>query len=92
MQSIKYILVNETSTEFPVPPTHHSPLPHLRHHLIVDGDLRSEDARAELIDRLAQLRHHYPKAQILGTSEIHGRDIHASDAMNQLRRALSDYP
>ena len=84
--------MNETSTEFPVPPTHHSPLPHLRHHLVVNGDLRSEEARAELIDRLVQLRHHYPKAQILGMSEIHGRDIHASDAMNQLRRALSDYP
>ena len=92
MQSIKYILVNETSTEFPVPPTHHSTLPHLRHHLIVDGDLRCEDARTELIDRLVKLRHHYPKAKILGMSEIHGRDIHVSDAMNQLRRSLSDCP
>ena len=92
MQSIKYILVNETSTEFPASPTHHSPLPYLRHHLVVDGDLRSEGARAELIELLVQLRHHYPKTQILGLSEIHGRDIHASDAMNQLRRTLSDYP
>ena len=92
MQSIKFLLINETSIQFPVPAAHHSPLSHLRHHLVVDGDLRSEDDRTELIDRLVQLRHHYPKAQILGLSEIHGRDIHTSDAMNQLRRALSDYP
>lgn len=92
MQSIKFLLINETSIQFPVPAAHHGPLPYLRHSLIVEGDLRCEDSRTELIERLVELRHRHPKVRILGMSEIRGRTIHASAAMNQLRRTLSDYP
>ncbi len=46
---------------------------------------------------LVDLRQHFPDAKILGVSEIDGRELYCkniivSDAMNVLRRELSDYP
>ena len=53
--------------------------------------------RAALLQLLVHLRQHFPDAKILGVSEIDGREIYCkniivSDAMNLLRRELSDYP
>ena len=53
--------------------------------------------RQALISLLVELRRHFPDAKILGVSEIDGRELYCkniivSDAMNVLRRELSDYP
>lgn len=53
--------------------------------------------RAALLQLLVHLRKHFPDAKILGVSEIDGRELYCkniivSDAMNVLRRELSDYP
>ena len=53
--------------------------------------------RSALLNLLADLRQHFPDAKILGVSEIDGRELYCkniivSDAMNVLRRELSDYP
>ena len=53
--------------------------------------------RAALLQLLVELRQHYPEAKILGLSEIDGKKLHSrniivSDAMNVLRRELSDLP
>lgn len=51
--------------------------------------------RAALLTLLASLRQHFPDAKILGVSEIDGRELYSkniivSDAMNALRRELSE--
>ena len=53
--------------------------------------------RSALLNLLVDLRQHFPDAKILGVSEIDGRELYCkniivSDAMNVLRRELSDYP
>ena len=53
--------------------------------------------RAALLQLLVELRQHFPDAKILGVSEIDGRELYykniiVSDAMNVLRRELSDLP
>ena len=53
--------------------------------------------RQALISLLVELRRHFPEAKILGVSEIDGRELYCkniivSDAMNQIRRELSDLP
>jgi len=53
--------------------------------------------REALINLLVELRKHFLDAKILGLSEIdskepYSRNIIVSDAMNVLRRKLSDYP
>ena len=53
--------------------------------------------RAALLQLLVDLRQHFPDAKILGLSEIDGKELHSrniivSDAMNVLRRELSDLP
>ena len=64
------------------------------------SDLMSNDImgqRGALLNLLVELRQHFPDAKILGLSEIdskelHSRNIIVSDAMNVLRRELSDLP
>jgi len=64
------------------------------------GSLNSNDIlgqRAALLNLLVELRQHFPDAKILGLSEIDGKELHCrniivSDAMNVLRRELSDLP
>lgn len=64
------------------------------------GDLKSNDIlaqRAARLSLLVELRQHFPDAKILGLSEIDGKELHTrniivSDAMNVLRRELSDLP
>jgi len=58
---------------------------------------RNLKQREALLELLSQLRQAFPSAKILGVSEINGKELHAcniivSDAMNVLRRELSDYP
>ena len=65
-----------------------------------NGNLNSDDIlgqRTALLDLLVELRQHFPDAKILGLSEIDGKELHSrniivSDAMNVLRRELSDLP
>lgn len=65
-----------------------------------NGNLNSNDIlghRTALLDLLVELRQHFPDAKILGVSELDGRELYCkniivSDAMNVLRRELSDLP
>ena len=43
-----------------------------------------------LIEELCRLRKLYPKAKILGVSELGEHCVHPSERMNQLRRELSE--
>ncbi len=90
MKKIKYILVNEKSTANydGVSLTHH--LRDIRHYHIVDGDIGHTEGRVELVKQLASLRQRYPNARILGVSEVDGKYIRPSEAMNDIRRELSD--
>ena len=51
---------------------------------------QSGSEREWLIEELCRLRKQYPKAKILGVSELGERCVHPSERMNQLRRELSD--
>lgn len=58
------------------------------------GTLNHEPRKA-LIELLVSLRKHFPESKILGVSEIDGRELYCkniivSDAMNVLRRELSE--
>lgn len=65
---------------------------------LINPDLSCSAAahqRNALIDLLVELRSHFPDAMILGVSEIDGRELYSkniivSDAMNALRRELSE--
>ena len=48
--------------------------------------------RGELIKRLVRLSRHHPDAKILGLSELAPHCVRPSEAMNTLRRELSDWP
>ena len=53
--------------------------------------------REALKGLLVELRQHFPEAKILGVSEINGKEYNAkniivSDAMNAIRREMSDLP
>ena len=89
MRNVKYIFVNETSSLSPTPDALGSIASDFRYSHIIDAAGLS---RSELIQLLVLARHHYPEAKILGLSEINGRNIRPSDAMNQLRRELSEWP
>ena len=58
----------------------------------LNGSLADQSLRPALIELIAELRSHFPEAKILSTSEIDGKSILPSDAMNHLRRELSDLP
>ena len=88
MKNVKYIILNETSSPSPTPATLSSLAPDFRHSHIVDSAGLS---RSDLIKLLLLARSHYPEAKILSLSEIHGGNIHPSDSINELRRALSDF-
>ena len=51
---------------------------------------QSGSEREGLIEELCRLRKLYPKAKILGVSELGEHCVHPSERMNQLRRELSD--
>lgn len=60
--------------------------------ILLNGSLADESLRPALINLIVELRSHFPEAKILSTSEIDGKSIRPSDAMNQLRLQLSDLP
>ena len=51
---------------------------------------QSGSEREGLIEELCRLRKLYPKAKILGVSELGEHCVHLSERMNQLRRELSE--
>ena len=92
-------MINETDSQNSVPAIHNSRVSDFRHsHIISAAGL----TRPELINVLVLARKQWPSAKILGISElgIEVRDqrivssgrLCPSDAMNQIRRALSDLP
>ena len=99
MRSIKYILVNESYSQDAVLAIRNSRVSDFRHsHIISAAGL----SRPELISVLLLARKQWPSAKILGISEIGFGTlnfepgtrgvIRPSDAMNQIRRTLSDLP
>lgn len=58
-----------------------------------NGSLEKDPKQREaLVKLLVDLRSHFPEAKILSTSEIDGKFIRPSEAMNRLRLELSDLP
>ena len=99
MRSIKYILVNESYSEDAVIAIRNSRVSDFRHsHIISAAGL----TRPHLISVLVLARKQWPAAKILGISELglevrDGRILSSgrlcpSDAMNSIRRELSDLP
>ena len=88
MKPIKYILVNENACQNADRLVRDSFVSDLRQCLVVEPGL----TRGELIGRLVRLRRHHPDAPILGLSELAPHCVHPSEAMNLLRRELSDWP
>lgn len=93
MKQVKYILVNETGNENAVRAIRNSHVSAFRHHIVVNKPGRSH---GELVSELCRLRRQWPKAKILGVSELDVSASHApirvSAAMNALRRELTEYP
>ena len=99
MRTIKYILVNESYSQDAVLAIRNSRVSDFRHsHIISAAGL----SRPELISVLLLARKQWPSAKILGISElglevrdgriISSRHLCPSDAMNQIRRSLSNLP
>ena len=60
----------------------------IKYILVNDG---AAEPRGEgLIEELCRLRKQYPKAKILGVSELGEHCVQPSERMNQLRRELSE--
>ena len=99
MKQVKYILVNESYSQDAVLAIRNSRVSDFRYsHIISAAGL----SRPELISVLLLARKQWPSAKILGISELglqvsdqrivsNGR-LCPCDAMNQIRRALSDLP
>jgi hypothetical protein len=92
MNNIKYILVNDGAAE----PRGEGPLAQFK----VQGSKfkvqsgfaagQSGSEREGLIEELCRLRKQYPKAKILGVSELGEHCVHPSERMNQLRKEMAD--
>lgn len=95
MQTINYILVNETDSKTAARAIGNCKLPDIGHHIVVvaDDGVKVEGARFnDLVAELCQLRKRHPKAKILGISELGDHCVHPTERMNQVRRAMSDLP
>ena len=90
MKPVSYILINETSSQNIGGAVSGCHLPDIRQHIVVEAGGNLLDAG--LIDRIVGLRRHHPDAKILGLSELGDYRVHPSDAMNAIRRRLSDMP
>ena len=88
MKTVNYILVNENACQNVDRLVRDSFVSDLRQCHVIEPGL----TRGELIDRLVRLRRHHPDAKILGLSELGPHCVHPSEAMNALRRELSDLP
>ena len=96
MKTVKYILVNENACQNVDRLVRDSFVSDLRQCVICDAGskfwVQGSKERADLIGRLVRLRRHHPDAPILGLSELAPHCVHPSEAMNLLRRELSDWP
>ena len=81
-----YILVNENACQNADSLVRDSFVSDLRQCHVVESSL----SRGELIQRLDRLRRHHPDAKILGLSELGPHCVRPSEAMNALRRELSE--
>ena len=98
MKQVKYILVNETVCKNAHCDVTYRDVPHIGHcaecFAVPGFKVQGSRERQVLIDQLCKLRRHWPEAKILGVSELDTSGSHApirvSEAMNQLRRELSD--
>lgn len=98
MKQVKYILVNETRSHKPVGDGQYRDVPHVGHCIVCDASSKFKVAgskeRAALVSELCRLRRQWPEAPILGVSELDTSSKYApvrvSEAMNQLRRELSE--
>ena len=88
MKNVNYILVNETDSKTAARAIRNCKLPDIRHHLLVEA----AGCDADLIRELVALRRHHPDAKIFGISELDRYCVHPSEAMNKLRREMSDLP
>jgi len=92
MRNIEYIIIEDSADKGSACSRRNSCLSQLGHcHVVQSEGLE----RHELIDLLVDLRRHYPKAKILGRSEIVSKangekKIIVSEAMNGIRREMSD--
>lgn len=96
MKIVKYILVNENACQNAACLVRDSFVSDLRQCHVCDAGsnftvLGSKD-RVALIQQLVRLRRHHPDAKILGLSELVPHCVRPSEAMNALRRELSDWP
>ena len=87
MKPVNYILINETATQNVHRALRNCHLPNTRHHITVENF-----EHQALIRQLVHLRLLYPYAKILGLSELYRNGIRPNEAMNRLRRELSDLP
>lgn len=99
MQTVKFILVCEAGTQNAAYRINNCHLPNIGQHVIVNGsghtgitDTTDIKQCETLLRELCELRQHHPEAKILGISELGAYSVHSSDAMNRLRRHLSDLP
>lgn len=104
MRNIKYILVNDSGSKSRACYSSHRFIPHIGQCIEVkapgfNSGFSGQNARfrEQLLDELVRLRSHFPNAKILGVSEldvreVRSRNIVVSEAMNVLRRELSDLP
>lgn len=99
MQTVKYILVCEAGTQNAAPHINNCHLPDIGQHVVVNSsghtniiDTTEAKQCEALLRELCELRQHHPEARILGISELGDYSVHSSDAMNRLRRHLSDLP
>ena len=88
MKQIKFILINENACQNAACLVRDSFVSDLRQCHVVEPGL----SRGEFIQHLVRLRRHHPDAKILGLSELGPNCVRPSEAMNALRRELSDWP
>ena len=105
MKQVKYILVNETVCKNTHCDVTYRAVPHLGYCVECFASSKFQvpgsKERAALIDQLCKLRKQWPDAKILGLSELPSTGsgtyyshapVHVSDAMNAIRREMSDLP
>ena len=96
MKQIKFILINENACQNADRLVRDSFVSDLRQCHVCDAGSRfkvqGSTDRVALIQQLVRLRRHHPDAKILGLSELGPHCVRPSEAMNALRRELSDWP
>ena len=83
MKAINYIFVHESDSKILSRAHLNNNLSEFRHYIVVDAGSGCRISGS-------QLRRQHPDAQILGVSEVIGRQIKPSEVMNSIRREMSD--